>query len=69
VLAKERDRVCDYWAILTRKGTGVLLRNNSIVDSSGKWWVKVRHVNTEDQRSVKHCLVSTDYFLCLFLLR
>jgi len=30
-----------------------------------KGCVKVRHVNTEVQRSVKHCLVSTEYFLFL----
>jgi len=33
----ERDRVCDCWAVVTRKRnqrTGVLLRNNSSVDSN-----------------------------------
>ena len=36
-LANKRDRVCDCWAVFMRKrnkGTGVLLRNNSIVDCS-----------------------------------
>ena len=56
-----RIRVCDYWSVLTRKrdkGTAVLLRWNSIVHPNRWVWVKIRNLNPEAQRNVKHCLVT-----------